>query len=139
MSGTTSDHPSGWAVGWTAFAGFMMIMMGSFHAIAGLVGIVKDEFYVAGTGPNAKWVFEFDATTWGWIHLVLGVLVVLAGIGLFSGNVAARTVAVILAVISAIANFMWLPYYPIWSVTIIAIDVAIIWAVTAHGRDIAAE
>jgi hypothetical protein len=139
MTNSTSDNRSGWAIGWTAFAGFMMIMMGSFHAVAGLVGIIKDEFYVAGAGPNAKWVFEFDATTWGWIHLLMGVVVVLAGIGLFSGNVAARTLAVILAVISAIANFMWLPYYPVWSVTIIAIDVAIIWALTAHGRDIAAE
>lgn len=118
----------------------MMIMMGSFHAVAGLVGIIKDEFYVRGGAPARRnWVFEFDATTWGWIHLLMGVVVVLAGIGLFSGNVAARTLAVILAVISAIANFMWLPYYPVWSVTIIAIDVAIIWALTAHGRDIAAE
>ena len=130
-----SDQPSGWAVGWTAFAGFMLIMIGAFHAIAGLAGILEDEFYV--TTPN--WVFQFDATTWGWIHLVMGILVVLVGLGLFSGNVLARTIAVILVVISAIANFMWIPYYPVWSVVMIAVDVAIIWALTSHGRDIAAE
>lgn len=134
-----SEQPSGWAVGWTAFAGFMMIMIGSFHAIAGIVGITKDEFYVATAGENAKWVFEFDATTWGWIHLIAGIIVVLAGIGVFSGNVLARTVGVLLAIGSAVANFAWLPYQPVWSVTMIAIDIAIIWALTAHGRDITAE
>ncbi len=130
-----SDQPSGWAVGWTAFAGFMLIMIGSFHAIAGLAGILEDEFYV--TTPN--WVFQFDATTWGWIHLLMGIVVVLVGLGLFSGNVLARTIAVILVLLSAIANFMWIPYYPVWSIVMIAVDVAIIWALTSHGRDIAAE
>jgi len=130
-----SDQPSGWAVGWTAFAGFMLIMIGAFHAIAGLAGILEDEFYV--TTPN--WVFQFDATTWGWIHLLMGILVVLVGLGLFSGNVLARTIAVILVLLSAIANFMWIPYYPVWSIVMIAVDVAIIWALTSHGRDIAAE
>lgn len=130
-----SDQPSGWAVGWTAFAGFMLIMIGSFHAIAGLAGILEDEFYV--TTPN--WVFQFDATTWGWIHLLMGIVVVLVGLGLFSGNVLARTIAVILVLLSAIANFMWIPYYPVWSIVMIAVDVAIIWALTSHGRDIAAQ
>lgn len=130
-----SDQPSGWAVGWTAFAGFMLIMIGSFHAIAGLAGILEDEFYV--TTPN--WIFQFDATTWGWIHLLMGIVVVLVGLGLFSGNVLARTIAVILVLLSAIANFMWIPYYPVWSIVMIAVDVAIIWALTSHGRDIAAQ
>ena len=137
-----SEQPSGWAVGWTAFAGFLLIIIGAFHAIAGFVGILEDEFYVGTNGivnEDTKWVFQFDATTWGWVHLILGILVVLVGLGLFSGNVVARTVAVILAAISAIANFMWLPYYPIWSIVIIAIDIAVIWALTSHGRDIAAE
>ena len=128
------DAPSGWAVGWTAFAGFMMIMIGSFHAIAGIAGIAKDDVYAVTT----NYVFKFDATTWGWIHLIAGIIVVLAGIGVFSGNVLARTVGVLLAIGSAIANFAWLPYQPVWSVAMIAVDIAIIWALTAHGRDIAA-
>jgi hypothetical protein len=123
---------SGWAVGWTGFAAFMMLMIGTFHAIAGLAGILEDEVYVA----TPKYIFEFDATAWGWIHLILGIVVVLAGFGLFSGAVWARTVGVILAVLSAIANFAFIPWYPLWSITIIAVDVAVIWALTAHGRDI---
>jgi hypothetical protein len=128
-----SDTPSGWAAGYAAFAGVMLIMIGAFQMIAGLVGVLEDEFYVAGQ----EWVFELDATAWGWIHLLIGVILLASGIGIFSGNVAARTVGVIAAAISATANFMWLPYYPVWSVVIIALNVAIIWALTAHGRDLA--
>ena len=125
-------QPSGAAVGWTVFAAFMLILIGTFDIIAGLAGIIEDEFYVA--TPN--YILEFDATTWGWIKLLWGIIVLLAGFGLFSGAVWARTVGVIAAVISAIVNFAWLPVYPVWAITIIAIDVAIIWALTAHGRDI---
>lgn len=128
-------QPSGAAVGWTMFAAFMLIMIGSFHVIAGLAGIIEDEFYAI--TPN--YVFEFDATTWGWTHLIGGVIVALAGIGLFSGAVWARTVGVIVALISAFVNFVWLPWYPLWGITMIAISIAVIWALTAHGRDITVE
>ena len=114
------------------FAGIMLILIGGFHAIAGLAGIVKDQFYAV--SPN--YVFEFDTTTWGWIHLIGGVIIVLAGFGLFSGAVWARTVGVIVAAISALVSFAWIPIYPIWGIAVIAIDVAVIWALTAHGRDI---
>ncbi len=127
-------QPSGAAVGWTMFAAFMMILIGSFHAIAGLAGILEDEFYAV--TPN--YVFEFDATTWGWVHLIGGVIVLLAGFGLFSGAVWARTVGVIVATISAIVSFVWIPWYPVWSIVVIGVDVAVIWALTAHGRDITA-
>ena len=123
---------SGAAVGWTVFAAFILILVGSFDIIAGLAGIIEDEFYVA--TPN--YILEFDATTWGWIKLLWGIVVLLAGFGLFSGAVWARTVGVTVALISAIVNFAWLPVYPVWAITIIAIDVAVIWALTAHGRDI---
>jgi hypothetical protein len=124
-------RPSGWAVGWTTFAGIMMVVLGGFHAIAGLVAIIDDQFYVA----TREYIFQFDRSTWGWIHLILGIVVLLAGFSLFSGAVWARTVGVILAVISALAGFAWLPYYPIWGIIFIAIAVAVIWALTAHGRD----
>lgn len=124
---------SSWAVGWAAFAGIMLIMAGVFHALAGLVAIVDETFYLVGR----EWVFEFDVTAWGWIHLLGGVAVVLAGFGIFSGNVAARTVGVIAAGISALANFAWLPYEPVWAVIMIAIAISVIWALTIHGRDIA--
>jgi hypothetical protein len=125
-------EPSGAAVGWTVFAAFILILIGSFDIIAGLAGIIEDQFYVA--TPN--YIFEFDATTWGWIKLLWGIVVLLAGLALFSGAVWARTVGVIVALISAILNFAWLPVYPVWAITIIAIDIAVIWALTAHGRDI---
>ena len=82
-------------------------------------------------------MFEFDVTAWGLIHMILGVVLIASGIGIFSGNVAARTVGVIVAAVAMIANFAWLPYYPVWSIILIAISIAIIWALTAHGRDIA--
>jgi hypothetical protein len=128
-----SREPSGWAVGWITFAAAMMLMIGSFHAIAGLVGIVDDEFYVA----TRNYVFEFDATQWGWIHLILGVIVAVSGGYLFTGSVLARTVGVIMAMVSAVAGFAWIPWYPIWGITVVALAVAVIWALTAHGRDAA--
>ena len=127
-------EPSGWAIGWITFAAFMMIMIGSFHVIAGLVAIIDDSFYVAGR----EYIFKFDTTAWGWIHLLLGIVVGLAGVSLFSGAVWARTVGVIMALISAIAAFAWLPYYPVWGIIILTMAVAVIWALTAHGRDIEA-
>ena len=120
------------AVGWTMFAAIMLILIGAFHAIAGLAGIIENEFYAV--TPN--YVLEFDATVWGWIHLIGGVVVLLAGFGLFSGAVWARTVGVIVAAVSALVSFAWIPLYPIWSIIVIAIDVVVIWALTAHGRDI---
>jgi hypothetical protein len=127
-----SDRPSGWAVGWIGFAGFMMILVGGFHAVAGFLGILGDDIYVKGP----KYALQFDTTTWGWIHLILGIVVVFAGFGLFSGAVWARTVGVIIAMISAFVGFAWLPWYPVWGIVIIAVAITIIWALTAHGRDV---
>jgi len=124
---------SSWAVGWAGFAGVMLVVLGVFDIIQGLVAVINDEFYVV----TQEWVFEFDVTAWGWIHMILGVVLIASGIGIFSGNVAARTVGVSVAAVAMIANFAWLPYYPVWSIILIAISIAIIWALTAHGRDIA--
>jgi hypothetical protein len=128
-----SQQRSGVAAGFTMFAAIMMILIGSFHIIAGLAGVFEDEFFAV----TPEWIFQFDTTTWGWIHLLAGIVVILAGFGLFSGAVWARTVGVIVAAVSAVANFAWMPYSPVWSITIIAIDVFVIWALTMHGRDIA--
>lgn len=129
----TDQHDySGGAVAATATAGILMVLIGFMHVFQGLVALVNDDFYVVG----AEYIFEFDLTSWGWIHLIAGAIVALAGIALFQGAVWARTVAVILACISVLASFMWMPYYPIWSLTVIAFDIFVIWAVTAHGRDI---
>src|SRR5215203_7505928 len=120
---------SGAAVGFILFAAIMMIMAGVFQAIQGLVAIFENEFYV----PTRNYLFQFDATTWGWTHLILGLLVAFAGWGLLSGRTWARAVAITLAVLSAIANFAFIPYYPFWSLLLIALDIFVIWALAAHG------
>lgn len=126
---------SNWAVGYEAFAGIVLMIIGVFHAVAGIVAVAEDEFFLVGQ----KWVFEFNATAWGWIHLIGGVILFIAGIGIFTGNVVARAVGVIVASLSAVASFLWLPYYPVWSILIIALDIGVIWALTTHGRDIVIE
>jgi hypothetical protein len=127
-----SEDTSGWAAGLILFAGLMMIMVGIWQALQGLIAIFENEFYVA----TRNYLFQFDATTWGWIHLLVGLLVAFAGWGLLSGRTWARVVAITLAVLSAIANFLWLPYYPFWSMLIIAVDIFVIWAIAAHGREV---
>ena len=127
-----AQERSGWAVGFILFAGLMMIMAGIFQAFAGLVALFENEFYVA----TRNYLFQFDATSWGWIHLVIGLLVAFAGFGLLSGRTWARAAAIALAVLSAIANFLFIPYYPFWSLLIITLDIFVIWAVAAHGGDL---
>jgi hypothetical protein len=128
-AGRAEEATSGWAVGFILFAGIMMLMSGIFQAFAGLVALFENEFYVA----TRNYLFQFDATTWGWIHLIGGIIVALAGWGLLSGQTWARTVAIIVAVLSAIVNFAFIPYYPFWSLLIITLDIFVIWAVAAHG------
>jgi hypothetical protein len=135
MAETTSmytEEPSGWAVGWTMFAAMMMILIGIFHAMAGLVAILDDEFYVT----TRNYVLQFDTTQWGWIHLIVGIVVGLSGAYLFRGSVFARTVGVIMALVSCITGFAWIPYYPVWGILFVVISISVIWALTAHGRDI---
>jgi hypothetical protein len=131
MTDDTKDT-SGWAAGFTMFAAVIMIMAGVFQALQGLVGIFENEFYV----PTRNYLFQFDATTWGWTHLILGLIVAFAGWGLLSGRTWARVAAITLAVLSAIANFAFIPYYPFWSLLIITLDIFVIWAVAAHGGEL---
>lgn len=120
------------AAGLTAFAAVLMFLTGVLHALQGIVALVNDDFFVYGE----EYVFKFDVTTWGWAHLVLGALVAGAGLALLRAATWARAVAVVLASLSIIASFLWMPYYPFWSLLLVAFNVFVIWAVTAHGRDI---
>ena len=128
QSGSSADT----AVGLAFFAATLMIMVGAFQAIQGVVALANDTFYVVGS----EYVFQFDLTSWGWAHLIFGTLLIVAGVFLFRGAAWARWTGVVLAGLSALVNFMWLPYYPLWAVLVIALDVAIIWALTAHGKAI---
>ena len=133
MSQITARPRSSVAVGFITFAGVAMVMIGAFHAFQGLVALFNDDFYVVGQ----KWIFQFDLTTWGWVHLIVGIAVAVAGFFVFGGAVWARAVGIGVAAVSALLNFMWLPHYPIWSLIIIALDVLVIWALSVHGRDVA--
>ena len=126
-----SAQPSAKAVGWISFAGFMMILGGSFGMLAGLAAVINPDSW---SGVDS--IFEQSAETWGWWHILIGAVVFFAGFGVFAGNVLARTVGVIVATVSAISAFVWMPVYPIWGICLIAIDVMVIWALTAHGRDV---
>jgi hypothetical protein len=130
-AGRAEKATSGTAVGFILFAAIMMIMVGVFQALQGIIAIFENEFYVT----TRNYVFQFDATTWGWIHLLLGLLVAFAGYGLLSGKTWARLVALTLAVLSATANFLFIPYYPFWALLLITLDIFVIWAITAHGGD----
>jgi hypothetical protein len=120
---------SGTAVGFILFAAIMMIMAGVFQALQGIIAIFENEFYVA----TRSYTFQFDATTWGWIHLLVGLLVAFAGWGLLSGRTWARVVALTLAVLSAITNFLFIPYYPFWALPLITLDILVMWDVAAKG------
>jgi len=123
------------AVGFINFAGVVLIVAGIFQVIQGIVGLANNDFYVV----SQKWVFQLNVTTWGWVHILFGIVAILAGAGLFSGAVWARTVAVIVAGISIIANFVWLPYYPVWALVVIVVDFFVIWALVLHGRDVTVD
>lgn len=128
---STYSEPTGW-VGWIVFAGVMMLMLGTFHAIQGFVALFRDEYYLVGTNGLTVHV---DYTTWGWVHLVAGVLVLAAGAGVIAGQVWARVVGVLFAFLSAIINIGFLAAYPIWSAMMIVIDVLVIWALIVHGSE----
>jgi hypothetical protein len=127
--GQYESSPSGFATGGVIFAGVMMIVIGCFEAIAGLAAIIEDDLFVVGK----DYIFSLDTTAWGWVHLLLGAVIVIAGFALFAGKVWAGVLAIVLASLSAIANFFYIPHYPAWSILIIALDVWVIWALTREG------
>ncbi|WP_329213486.1 MULTISPECIES: hypothetical protein [unclassified Streptomyces] len=135
MSGTRTGHDAPDAhkevqSGWTVFAAVMMIFGGAMAILEGIAALAKDDLFVS----TSNYVFKFSLTGWGWVHLILGIVVVLAGCALFTGALWARAVGVVLAGLLAIANFLWLPYYPFWSIVLIAINVFIIWALCSGSQ-----
>jgi uncharacterized membrane protein len=121
---------TGWT-GWIGFAGVMMIISGGLNALYGLIAVVNDEWVVWTNRAD----LYLDISQWGWIHLIVGLAMLLSGFGVFSGNILARTVGVIAAAVSLIANFMFIPAYPLWALVVVTIDVLVIWALTAHGSE----
>jgi hypothetical protein len=126
----TYDRRTGWT-GWITFAAVMMILAGSLNLLYGIIAAVNDEWVVFTNRANVY----LDISEWGWVHIIVGAVVLVSGFGLFSGNILARTIAVVVASISLIVNFFFIPVYPLWAITVIVIDLLVIWAVTAHGRE----
>ena len=129
------DQPTAWA-GWVVFAGAMLIMLGTFQIIQGIVALFDDGFYLVGSDGL---VVDVDYNTWGWIHIVIGVVGVLTGVGLLAGNMAARVVGVGVAFLSAIVNLAFISAYPIWSTILITLDVIVIYAIIVHGREVRSD
>jgi hypothetical protein len=122
-------------VGWIAFAGFMMVTLGMFQMFEGIVSLVNDQYF---PGTPDRMVLHLSYSTWGWLHLVGGAVVVVAGVGVFAGQTWARVVGTVVAVVSALLNLAFLAAYPIWSTLMIGLAVVVVMALTVHGSEIKA-
>jgi hypothetical protein len=120
-------------IGWIAFAGVAMCLLGAFHVFQGLVALFHEEYFVV---AESGLLVNLSFTTWGWIHLIGGVVLVVAGLCVFGGQVWARAVGVLVALVSAVTSLAFMSAYPVWSVIMIGLDIVIIWALTVHGSDI---
>ena len=132
---TSANDVSGWT-GWVVFAGIMLIMLGAFQAIEGLVALFDRGYYLV---TSSGLVVNVDYNVWGWVHLILGILAVATGFGLLAGNTAARVVGIVLAVVSAIVNLAFIAAYPVWSTIVIGVDVIVIYAIVVHGRELKSD
>jgi hypothetical protein len=126
-----TNEPTGW-VGWIVFAAIMMMTVGALHVFEGIVALFKDTYYVV---TKSGLVVSADYTAWGWVHIIGGVIVAAAGAGLLTGKMWARVLGIVVAAGSLLVNFAFMAAYPVWSITLIAIDVMVIFALTAHGKE----
>ena len=131
MANTVRQEVTGW-VGWIYFAGFMMLLIGFFQSILGLTALLNNQFYLSLHGRLLVWNY----TAWGWIHLIFGVIILLAGMSLFTGSTWTRVVAVILTTLNLMAQFAFVSVYPVWSIIMMVIDVLILYALTVHGGEL---
>ena len=116
-----ANHPvrQGFAVGTTFAAAILLLTAGIVALLQGIAAVADNNLFVVGI----NYTYKFDITTWGWIHIILGIIGIVVALGLFTGAVWARAAAIVIASLSIIANFLWMPYYPLWSILVIALDV----------------
>jgi len=131
MATRNDNEMSGW-VGWGVFAGVVMFIAGVFSLVEGFVALFKNTYYVVG----AEKLLVLNYTSWGWVHIILGILLIAAGGSVLKGNMFGRVVGVFIALLSAVANLLFLPAYPVWSILIIIIDFLVIYALTVHGHEL---
>jgi hypothetical protein len=126
-----NESGSGDGSGWAAFAGVMLFIVGSMDALWGLAAILNDDVVIVG-GHGA---LIADVTLWGWVHLILGGILVATGVGLLAGSTAARLPAVFFVSLNAIAQIVWFPAAPLWAFLLILLDMTIIYQLTARWGD----
>jgi hypothetical protein len=127
----SNNNLTGW-VGWIAFASAMLFVGGIFNIFAGFVALIKNDVFI--NAGNSVYMLSYNQ--WGWTHIIIGILALIAAGSLASGNMFGRVAAVLIAVISAVANMAFVPVYPFWSLMVIVIDVLVIYAVTVHGKEV---
>ena len=132
QTGSTSNF---WA-GWTAFGAIMIIISGAINGIQGLVAVLADSVYLT-SGKGSALIL--DTTQWGWVHLILGLVLIGVGLGLIRGVMWARVLAVIVLMVNMITQMMMMPAYPFWSLIVIGFDAIVLWAITVHGREVLNE
>ncbi|MGW0754740.1 DUF7144 family membrane protein [Streptomyces sp. NPDC002587] len=133
----SDTHPSPWHAptsGTTVVAASFMIFGGAMAIFEGIAAIAKDDVFLA----TRHYVFEFSLAGWGWVHLILGIVIVLAGCAVLSGALWARYFGVFVAGLGAIANFLWIPYYPLWALVLVAVNLFVVWAL-CHGMHLEAD
>ncbi|HET9875883.1 MAG TPA: hypothetical protein VFQ37_08960 [Mycobacterium sp.] len=119
------------AAGSATFAAAALILVSALLTILqGISALGADDLLIVGDG-DVDYVYEFSTTAWGWILIVLGILLAAVAFGLFWGRVWARVAAIVMASISIVGMFLWLPHYPVWAIVVIALDIIVIWAVSA--------
>jgi hypothetical protein len=119
--------------GWVLFGAMMMVLLGSFQMIAGLVALFNDTYYRVG---SSGLLVHVDYSVWGWVHLIIGAAAMATGFGLLAGARWARIPGIVVVILSAIVNLGFLAATPVWATLMIALDVILIYALTAHGREI---
>ncbi len=132
----TQGETTGW-VGWIYFASMIMLILGGLQALAGLVALFRKAFYVAPHATHGLIVWNYAA--WGWINIVLGILVFMVGLALVSGRTWARIAASFIVVVNAIGNLAFLSAYPLWSIIALIIDGFVLYAITVHGREVSKD
>ncbi|WP_280297684.1 DUF7144 family membrane protein [Nocardia neocaledoniensis] len=127
MTTNQNQHPvrEGIAAGTSIGAGILLAVVGVLQILQGIAAVANDDLIVVGPA----YTYQFDLTAWGWWHIIFGAIAVIVAIGLLAGQTWGRVLAMVIAALSIVANFLWLPYYPWWSILVIILDIVVIWAV----------
>ncbi|MEV0294675.1 hypothetical protein [Nocardia sp. NPDC050710] len=129
----STEHPvrQGIAAGTAIGAAVLLLTVGILQILEGISAVAEDELFIVGP----EYIYQFDTTTWGWIHIVLGAVLIVCALGLMTGTTWGKVAAIVIAALAIVANFLSLPYYPWWSVLIIALSIVVIWAVSTWNPE----